>query len=133
MNPEILITIERTGCEGICPVYSAEIYSDGTVIYRGEHFVKFAGEKRYKISEDKLEKIISEFNRINYFSLKNKYETDEFGICITCQPTTITSINTGGRRKKIINYYGAPGSLDRLANKIDKLSGLSELIGKQSY
>ena len=130
MDSEILITIERQGCFGDCPVYSAEIFTDGTVIYKGKYWVKVEGEKQYKITEDKLEKLIKEFQRINYFSLKNKYEEDEFGVSVTDQPTTITSIKLNDKKKKIVNYYGAPEELDQLEDKIDKISGLSKLIGK---
>lgn len=130
MNSEILITIERQPCYGECPVYSAEIYTNGTVIYKGKYWVKVEGERQYKITKYKLEKLVEEFHRINYFSLKNKYEKDKFGVSVTDQTTTITSITLNAKKKRIVNYYGAPEELDELADKIDKISGLSKLIGK---
>jgi hypothetical protein len=125
---ETLITIERTACFGSCPIYSAEIYSDGTVIYKGKDFVKIEGEKRYKIPQVRIKMLIEEFQKANYFSLKDKYETDENGMIITDQPTTITSIVLNGKQKKVVNYYGAPKELEKLENKIDDLADLLDYV-----
>ena len=65
---EALITIKREACFGSCPVYSAQIYSDGTVVYVGEENVKVKGEQRHKISEDRVKELIRAFERIKYFS-----------------------------------------------------------------
>lgn len=128
-DSEIFITIERKACFGSCPVYSAVIYTDGTVDYKGEHFVKVEGEKRYEIPQVRIEMLIEEFQKIDYFSLKEKYETDENGISITCLPTTITSIALDGKQKKVVNYYCAPEALEKLENKIEYLADLLEYIG----
>src|SRR5438067_949141 len=76
---ETLITIKREACFGSCPVYSAEIHNDGTVVYVGEENVKVKGEQRHKISGDRVKELIMAFERIKYFSLKDKYEVDENG------------------------------------------------------
>jgi hypothetical protein len=39
-NSEVLITIERGACYGTCPIYSAQISGDGTVVYNGIENVK---------------------------------------------------------------------------------------------
>lgn len=126
---EILVTIERESCFGSCPVYSARIYSDGTVIYVGKENVKVKGERRHKISEDKVTELIKAFERIKYFSLKDKYEADENGMSVTDQPTTTTSISLDGKQKKVVNYYCAPKELEEFENFIDKIASLYEYIG----
>jgi Domain of unknown function (DUF6438) len=126
---EIIITIERTACLGSCPIYYAEIYLDGTVVYKGEKFVKVEGEKQYKIPQVRIKMLIEEFQKINYFSLNDKYETDKNGMSITDQPTTITSIKLNGKQKKVVNYYGAPKELEKLENKIDDFADLLDYVG----
>lgn len=126
---EILITIEREACFGSCPVYSAKIYADGTVTYIGKDFVKAVGERQYKISEDRVKELVSAFAQIKYFSLRDKYATDENGNSLTCQPTTTTSICVDGKHKKVVNYYSAPKELAELENAIERIAGLNYFIG----
>ncbi len=126
---DVLITIERGACFGSCPIYSAQIYADGTVVYVGKNYVKTIGEQRFKISQDRIQNLIKEFERIDYWSLKDKYETDENGVSVTDLPTTTTSICLDGKKKRVVNYYHAPRKLDELEDKIDSLAGLYSLIG----
>ncbi len=128
-DAKILITIERAACFGSCPIYSAQIYDDGTVIYNGKDYVGVIGEKRYKISQGKVKELIEAFEKIKYFSLKDKYEADEKGMSFTDLPMTTTSISLDGKQKKVINYYSAPKELDELENKIERIAGLFEFIG----
>lgn len=132
MNSKILVTIKRGGCEGTCPIYSAQIFEDGTVIYDGQHFVEIEGKRQYKISKGKVEKLIIEFQQVDYFSMKNKYKIDKFGNSVTCQPTVTTSIQLNGRRKQVANYFGAPDKLNRLQERIDKIARLDKFIGKEN-
>src|ERR1043165_1978694 len=126
---DVLITIERGACFGSCPIYSAQIYADGTVVYGGKNYVKTIGEQRFKISQDRIQNLIKEFERIDYWSLKDKYETDENGVSVTDLPTTTTSICLEGKKKRVVNYYHAPRKLDELEDKLDSLAGLYSLIG----
>ena len=126
---EIIITIEREACFGSCPVYSAQIYADGTVIYDGKDFVKITGKKQHKISEENLKKLIEAFEQVKYFSLKDRYDSDENGMSVTDQPTTTTTISLNGKKKKVVNYYCAPKELEKLEDNIDRIAGLYEYIG----
>lgn len=128
-DSEILITIKRETCLGGCPSYSAQIYADGTVVYRGDDFVKVKGERRHKVAETKVLELVKAFERIDYFSLKDKYEVDANGRSVTDQPRTTTSISLNGRYKKVVDYYCAPKELVALEDLIDKLAGLYEYIG----
>jgi len=124
-----IITIKRGGCFGACPVYSAVVYSDGTVEFEGRYFVEVIGKRSHKISDEQLKKLISAFKEADYFEFKKKYEVDENGESITDQPTTTTSFNYNGKRKQVVDYYGSPKKLIDLQNKIDELAGLSQYIG----
>ena len=128
-DDDVVITIERTSCFGSCPIYSAKIHADGSVVYVGKEFVKEIGERRFKITPERVQELIKEFQRLDYASLKDKYDTDENGNSVTDLPTTITSICLDGKKKKVVNYYGAPRKLDELEDKIDSLAGLYKYLG----
>jgi hypothetical protein len=128
-DSEILITIERKACFGSCSVYSARIYTDGTVIYNGVDFVKVIGEKRYKIAEERVKRLLEAFEKADYFSFKDEYRFDENGMSVTDQPTTITSIVLNGKKKQVINYYKAPKELEKLETAIEFLADLDRNIG----
>lgn len=128
-SSDILITLERGACYGTCPIYSAQISGDGTVIYNGVENVKIKGRKTFKIPKAKVQELTKAFESINYFTFKDKYETDERGMRIADLPTATTSISLKGKSKKVVNYFGAPKELKELENKIDEIAGLKKLTG----
>jgi hypothetical protein len=125
---ELLITINRSGCHGDCAEYSARIYADGTVVYVGTGGVKEMGERRHKISQGAIQALIKEFQRLDYWSLKDSYEVDERGMASTGQQVTTTSICLDGKKKQVVNIYG-PKRLDELEERIESLAGLYSLLG----
>jgi hypothetical protein len=127
--PPILITIKRETALGCSPHYSAEIYADGTVVYHGEACVKVVGERRHKLTSDRVAQLIKAFEQANYFSLKDSYEVDERGISVTDAARTTTSISLNGKYKKVVDYLNPPKELIVLEDLIDKLAGLYEYTG----
>ena len=125
----VVITIQRSSCYGYCPVYSAQIHADGEVVYVGKSDVKEVGERRFKISQEKVQQLIKAFEQVDYFSLKDRYDTGENGMTVTDLPTTTTSICLDGKKKRVVNYYGAPKKLAELEHKIDVIAGLQDLLG----
>ena len=124
---EVVITLERTACHGTCPVYALTIYGSGTVIYEGIEYVKTTGEKEGSISEEQVRQLISEFEKIGYFSLSDSYEERT----ITDAPSAITSITIDGKTKSIKHYHGdfsAPELLTELENRIDEITNSAQWI-----
>jgi hypothetical protein len=123
---KVVITLERSQCFGSCPVYSVTIHGDGTVVYKGKRYVKVSGTRRYKIPKEDVKKLVAEFYRIDYFSLKAEYTervNDDGTITnVTDLPGTTTSITINGKRKSVYNYFGGPESLEELEHKIDDAS-----------
>ena len=66
---------QRTACFGTCTVYTLAIKNDGSVVYEGKEFVKVKGRAEATISKEKIGELISEFWKIDYFSLQ-----------VTCPP-----------------------------------------------
>jgi hypothetical protein len=115
-----VVTLERTACHGTCPVYKLTVSDNGTLVFEGKDYTKTSGIKQTTISKSVVDQIVSEFNKINYFSLNDSY----VAVTITDQANAITSITLSGKTKTIKHYLGdldAPKQLTDLENKIDEL------------
>lgn len=125
---DVLITLERTRCFGACPAYRLTIAGDGTVVYEGYYFVKVEGSRASIITQQQLEELIHEFERVDYFSF-----TDYIDYHATDMPSAITSITINGRTKTVEHYFGdfnAPNELIELENKIDEITNSSQWVGE---
>lgn len=146
---DTVITLERTGGMGTSPVYKIMIFADGMLIYDGHEFVKQLGIVRSTIGQDQISQLIEEFERISYFSLRERYEIVPDG-CPTSGSDSVwanTSIKVNGRFKAIRHYYGCwyserpsdhvphirelvyPKELVDLESKIDEVVNIKQWIG----
>lgn len=132
---DTLITLERTGCYGMCPIYKVSISSDGTVVFEGNRFVKNIGTARSKISQGQISELLIMFEKINYFELSNQYAQPEDGCkeWLTDHPSAITTITTSGKSKSVTHYYGCRGlevlkELEKLEQAIDNAVNSAQWI-----
>ncbi len=135
---DLLVTLERKGCYGTCPIYILTVKADGSVLFEGKGFTKIVGKAEAKISKDKIEELIKEFENADYFNLNGKYDSKN---CyqVTDNPSAITSIQINGKQKSVDHYYGCEqGSADfekelskltKLENKIDEIVETKRWIG----
>lgn len=125
---DVIITLERGPCYGTCPVYNLTIYGNGTVVYYGKYFVNVEGKQIGYLGSEKVRELISEFEKIDYFSLGN-YEY----VSMTDAEDVITSLTINGNTKMVRHYHGdfsAPQSLTELENKIDETVESSQWTGE---
>jgi hypothetical protein len=126
---EVVITLERTACFGTCPVYKLTVRGDGIVIYEGLRFVKIEGTITTTINEEKIRQLVSEFQRIDYFSLKDSYEQHN----ATDMPSAITSMTINGKKKTVSHYHGdfsAPKQLTKLEDRIDEIVSTDKWVNR---
>jgi hypothetical protein len=140
-----IITLERaTDAFGVAPAYKLSIYADGTVIYKARPHetapmynrkpnVNKRRTAKSKISQADIQQLISEFERIDYFSLKDDYgmsggvgPTRDCPRLWTDQPSAYTSLIINGKSKRIAHYSGCKGNdaaekLTQLENRIDEI------------
>ena len=115
---DIEITLERTACYGTCPVYSVIIDGEGHVVYEGKQFVRIEGVRTYTIPQEDVKELVAMFYGIDYFSLDDRYD-----VPITDNPTIITSIKIGDKKKTVSNYANSgPTRLHELEIKIDEIT-----------
>jgi hypothetical protein len=131
----VVIRLERTTCYGSCPAYKLAIYRNGRVEYVGGSNVKLKGAQEARIASVDFKRLVSEFDKANYFS------TDQFTekkcSCRFCtdMPTAITEIQEKGSTHRIEHYYGctcAPKTLWELEQAIDKVVRTEQWTGDVS-
>lgn len=70
---DIVMSLERHGCEGRCPVYSITIAGNGSVIYEGRTYVKVLGTQQTKISEAAALQLFERFREADFGSALPRY------------------------------------------------------------
>ena len=102
-----VLTLSRGPCFGSCPVFSLHIVSDGSSLnfgrYVGQANTLLAGEFYLVLTNNQLEAIHHEFERIDFFSIPKK--------CCDCSGQTDNSSTTITYRAdykthRIHNYWG---------------------------
>jgi hypothetical protein len=114
----IRITLERTACFGVCPVYSVTMREDGSVTYTGAAHVRVTGTHSWKIDAAAVRALAREMETAGFFELKNEYTAP-----MTDMPTTFTTLTIGSSTKRIKDYYSGPPVLRDLEMRIDVVSG----------
>jgi Domain of unknown function (DUF6438)/Ankyrin repeat len=122
-EPPIQITLRRTTCFGECPDYTVSIDGHGNVTYEGRRFVRVTGKQVARIDRAAVQALLDEFERIEFFSLKDKYTAR-----ITDLPTTYVTLVLGDRSKTVEDYHGAPKALRDLERHIDEAAGVQRWI-----
>lgn len=125
----VVITLQRSGCLGSCPVYNVTIYGNGTVIYEGGENVNVTGMQRSNLSEDTIRQLLFEFKNIDYFSFN---ETEIASYVVIDVPIVTTSLSVNGKTKTIQHYETTePERLTYLENLIDEHVNSSQWIGQE--
>ena len=132
--PEPIIVLEReSDVFQVSPEYRLSIFDDGTVLFQGKKHVKSQKPVRTKIDNEQLARLLTAFERINFYSLRDRYEggNDGCGMMGTDQPYATIRLNVGGKKKSIVHSYGCweegephvvfPQALFKLEAMIDEL------------
>jgi hypothetical protein len=129
---DLVIKLERTRCFGACPVYTVSIDAKGNVIYEGIRFVQVQGRVTDRIPVSRVAALVATADRIGFFELADQYRTkkhpDGSETIVTDLPTTFVTVTSGGRTKRIEDYYGGPDSLKELERQIDDAAGTKRWI-----
>ena len=118
---EIQIDLSRGSCFGVCPVYSLQIFGDGTVKYRGTDHVSVRGVREAKILPAEVAKIVNEFLRARIFEQPERFtgsreavrfengQFTRYGVgASTDGPTAVLKLRLGSRTKSVSLDEGYP-------------------------
>lgn len=112
---EIIITLEKTPCYGFCPIYLANIYSNGNIHFLPSKNTKVKVPSKSKITKDQLDEITKKADAINFWELNDIYDNKN----VTDLPSSILSIKSKDKIKKIKIRHGAPKPLIELLKLVE--------------
>ncbi len=151
---ELSLRMERSHCFGTCPVYELNVQPDGKVLFNGIDFTEIKGEVENNLNKEKIEQLVDEIERANFFSLQDLYTGDSTNcpLEVTDSASVKLQIKLNGNEKTINHYLGCwvsdrpkesslgskdnwhpkvfPQELYNLENKIDEIVGTKRWIGE---
>lgn len=113
-NP--VIKLKTTACNGACPVFSLEIYSNGTMMLYGKAFIEHLGQHKSKLNDDQLSSLLSKFEESDFFSFENTYTSTFLDL-----PAKYITYSKGDKSKEIMAYDNIPEELTYLINTVREL------------
>ena len=125
------ITMERTKgyfADGIN--YKVKILSNGKVSFSGADFGQEPQKLSWKIDSKEIDALNKVIHQYGFFSIKKVKPTYFATDLSSCTTTIVLEDET---KRKTDNYHGDdcyPEKLNKLENKIDKLIGTKDYIGK---
>lgn len=126
------VTMSRSACYGLCPVYSVTVNFDGSVAFDGIENVKIKGVSHGSIAKEEFSYLARSVERFQFFSWKELYGSKSDG-CIsvsTDNPAVEILVATKNQNKSVSYYYGCRGL--PLASKIDLLSNIIDDVAETS-
>ncbi len=147
---ELCLKMERSGCNGQCPIYDLTIQPNGKIIFEGKSWTKVTGKAEDQLTEEKYNRLIAEIEKANFFSLDDNYNWDSKNCpeIFTDSPVVNLTISLKGIEKRINHYHGCnekdsinqnknwtekifPQQLYKLENKIDEIVETKRWIGER--
>jgi hypothetical protein len=115
------------------PKYSVTIDENGTVIFHRISSVKPRDERVHSIPISTVRALVSEFQRIDFFSLDDRYEVKKLPNghfqTIDHGHSWTVSIDIDGKSKSIYIFFGEPDDLAVLVKKIVDTTQISQSVG----
>lgn len=134
------IQMKRSGCYGVCPVYSVEISRNGGVLFSGEKFVECVGGHAGRVSPVEFHRIAKMVDEIDFPGLRSSYWSEADGCkgMMTDQAAVDIVIARGEDRKHVSYYYGCKGipvaeKIISLSDLIDKTASTGRWIGSRDF
>lgn len=115
------ISVYKSSCEGFCPVYTLDIFSNGKANYKGELNVLVLGGHGYQFSEEDTKALFELVNNLDFNTLKDKYDS-----LIPDLPETVITYKS--KRIVIKDARKIPIQLSTLLSKLNELALITKFI-----
>jgi hypothetical protein len=133
IDANTVVTLQREGCFGLCPVYSVRIGGDGSVAFTGEQYVKVHGEATGQVPIADVSGLVGAMLDVSYFSLESDggCRPGDHGTSFTDSSGATTSLTWGQQTKAIRVYHGnscVPRVLLAIEDLIDEVAGTARWV-----
>lgn len=123
----VIVTLERTVCYGVCSDYTVTIHGDGAVEYVGRQFVGRRGRVTDRVPPGDVAALVKKLDAAHFDRLYVPIPCPK-GIA-TDNPTSILTVDRGGGRvHRVEHYHGnlcAPPELSVLEVAVDEVAKTS--------
>ncbi len=117
-SSQLLISMQRTGCFGKCPIYQVDIYKDGSIHYNAVKFLDTTGKFCGTLTKSQLATINRAIKQASLLSLKDQYPDNKRPPADL--PSCIINYQQGDKKKKIVDHgIESPEVLVALEKQID--------------
>lgn len=108
------IQMERTACNGPCPIYTVTIKTDGTVTWHGDMFVDAQEDKTYQAEPGDVAELFALVGRSCFSSFRGQYKSGR-----TDHPWANLTLKVDGRTKLVKHNVVSAGDDDDTKRKCD--------------
>ncbi len=118
-----VLTMLRGGCEKRCPVYRVVIFSDGTVILQGDHYLRKPLLARSEIPVRDVKRLVDRFLAIGYLHLRDDFGFNGKGCTSfdnTDSPNVTTTLVVGGQGNSIVHHHGCLGDIPKQLTQLEQ-------------
>jgi hypothetical protein len=120
---DVVASIKKTACYGLCPVFEIKIFSNGLALYNGEKHTTRLGLYEAYLLQSEIDDLMAKADTVNFFQLASAYPSE--GRSLNDLPNTVTYLKKESQEKEIVNNHGAPRALKSyeilLLEKLTKL------------
>ena len=117
-NSKVSISLQRTGCFGSCPSYTATVSTNG-IVFDGAYYVVARGKHTAAADAKQVRDLAKRFVAADFYSMDEKYVAS-----VTDNPTYILSIDIDGHAKGVEDYVGEwegmPAIISELEQQVDE-------------
>jgi len=125
----LIAALQRSQCQiSACPAYSVRVYADGSVIYRGDTFVRVRGGRKARLTGAEMQALHAAFSDAGFLEMPYRCGNVELD-----SPTARLYYTDGRKARLISNYHGckdAPLRLAELENAVDRILGTDRWVGR---
>lgn len=127
------ISLQRTGCYGICPAYAVSISSKGQVQFDGRSNTRTEGAAKSAISPDSARVLFGDLTDRGFFALSDRYASGTEGCRMfrTDAPVVLLTVTAGKATKTVLWETGcqdAPAILGWLSGRIDSITSVRQWL-----
>ncbi len=119
-DSKVTVTLERTGCFGSCPSYTAAVSTTG-IMFDGRSFVVAEGKHTDIADADEVRKLAKRIVEADFYSMDDSYTAS-----VTDNPTYVLAVSIDGHRKQVVDYVGSwegmPAVINELEERVDSFA-----------
>ena len=132
------LSIERTACFGVCPVYEVIVTERDVLEFRGERFVAEAGGAVAKpLPKGSFDRLLDIARAHEFDDFDAAYPNDDQSNCpqaATDLPSVIVTLEQGGRKRAVSVYEGCFGfegrdRFEAMVAAMDDVFDIDDMVG----